>query len=239
MGSGCSLSEQRRGTVYVGLRDARFKFCQLRFLTVVFSFCQELSLLANKKNRRRELTGAGALSLVVAACVKDARLNVISNDRGIDFVATWEQAYHNRGQRQRWDGRTGLLARLNHGCDLLAAHHAQHRAVDSYVVHRASFAIDEAGRPLASVSHLRSADAAPGVEVGAGDAESSDGVERAYVEEKRLLGWRRRRCWLRALDSLVTHDAFVSADEACRPQALALARILARFAQRVEETFAQ
>ena len=40
-------------------------------------------------------------------------------------LSPWEQADHNRGQRQRWDGRTGLLARLNHGCDLLAGYHAQ------------------------------------------------------------------------------------------------------------------
>jgi len=60
----------------------------------------------------------------------------------------------------------------------------------SLIVH-----LSEAGRPQAdhSISHLRTADAALHVEVGAASAESSDGDERAYVEEKRLLGWRRRR----------------------------------------------
>ena len=77
------------------------------------------------------------------------------NDRGIDFVATWEQAYHNRGQRQRWDGRTGLLARLNHGCDLLAGHHAQHgrsRELDFYGAmepqEMATYYYTGGGRPL-------------------------------------------------------------------------------------------
>ena len=77
------------------------------------------------------------------------------NDRGIDFAATWEQAYHNRGQRQRWDGRTGLLARLNHGCDLLAGHYAQHgrsRELDFYGAmepqEMATYYYTGGGRPL-------------------------------------------------------------------------------------------
>ena len=41
------------------------------------------------------------------------------NTRGVDVVASWEQACHNRERRGTTDGSTSVLARLNHACDRL------------------------------------------------------------------------------------------------------------------------
>eukprot|EP00966_Prymnesium_polylepis_P310033 7163202-Prymnesium_polylepis.1 len=40
--------------------------------------------------------------------------------RGVTVTVQWEPAYHNRVKRGMSNGRVRLLARLNHGCDLLA-----------------------------------------------------------------------------------------------------------------------
>ena len=45
--------------------------------------------------------------------------------RGVDTVASWEQACHNRERRGTTDGSTSHLARLNHTCDRLAGEAAE------------------------------------------------------------------------------------------------------------------
>ena len=44
------------------------------------------------------------------------------NERRVDLVMAWEQAYHNRVRRGTADARANILARLNHACDRLAGH---------------------------------------------------------------------------------------------------------------------
>mmetsp|Transcript_22322 Transcript_22322/g.65155 ORF Transcript_22322/g.65155 Transcript_22322/m.65155 type:complete len:305 (+) Transcript_22322:319-1233(+) len=135
-----------------------------------------------------------------------------SHERAADLRRQWRRQWRRRWQRRRRQRRRGRRCQRRR-------RRRWRRTVDFQLTHPARFAADEASLPQATASHLGTAGATLRREIDAVKTERSDGVERACVAEERP-GWPWRRCSLRALSSLVAHDASISADEACRPQAI-------------------